>query len=206
MLRIGELGVHPPGALGVAFYVHAGAECFVGRGGDGISQPLKEVGSLQLMDQGRVRAVPLSGRILANLLEADALDRMPELLLVCCNPDQLALYTGEMTRFLENLSERGRLNTLEDIGRRVPVSLILPNGILAEQTIRTYEEQIQESVLMGRLPGINDAEIRALLDRVVRAVSLQAGGRKGVARTRSISSSERDRWSRRRRRARTRTG
>ena len=180
MLRIGELGVHPPGALGVAFYVHAGAECFVGRGGDGISQPLKEVGSLQLMDQGRVRAVPLSGRILANLLEADALDRMPELLLVCCNPDQLALYTGEMTRFLENLSERGRLNTLEDIGRRVPVSLILPNGILAEQTIRTYEEQIQESVLMGRLPGINDAEIRALLDRVVRAVSLQAGGRKGV--------------------------
>ena len=44
MLQINQLGVHPPGALGVAFYMHARAECFVGRGGDGITQPLKESG------------------------------------------------------------------------------------------------------------------------------------------------------------------
>jgi hypothetical protein len=136
MLHEGQLGVHPPGALGVAFFVHAGAECFIGRGGDGITQPLKDFGTLNLDDDGTLRSIPLRARIFANLLETDALDRMPELLLVCCNPDQLGLFTGELVRFLENLSERGRLQAPEDVRREVPILLILPNGILAERPAR----------------------------------------------------------------------
>jgi len=179
MLQEGQLGVHPPGALGVAFFVHAGAECFVGRCGDGITDPLKEVGSLTLDEGGGLRSVPLRERIFSNLLEADARERMPEALLVCCNPDQLGLFTAEMVRFLENLCERRRLSTADDVRRRVPILLILPNGILAEQTVQTYEEQLRESRLMGRLPGVGEDLSAALLDRVVRGVSLQAGGRRG---------------------------
>ena len=152
----GELGIHPPGALGVAFFMHGNAECFVGRGGDGITQPLKQVGALNLDDQGRLRSIPLDGRIFANLLEADALDRMPEVLLVCCNPDQIGLFTGEVTRFLENLTERGRLRSVEDIRREVPILLILPNGILSELTINTYAEQLHECVLLNRLPSLTE--------------------------------------------------
>jgi len=182
VLREGELGVHPPGALGVAFFVHAGAECFIGRGGDGITQPLKEAGALNLDDQGRMRSVPLANRIFANLLEASARDRLPELLLVCCNPDQLGLFTGELTRYLVNLAERGRLRSTADARREVPILLILPNGILAEQTLRTYQEQLHESRLMQRLPDVTDEVSEALLARVVRGVSLQAGGRRGGGR------------------------
>ena len=179
MLHEGQLGVHPPGALGVAFFVHAGAECFIGRGGDGITQPLKEVGTLSLDDHGTLRSIPLRDRIFANLLEADALDRLPELLLVCCNPDQLGLLTSELTRFLENLGERGRLKSLEDVRRELPILLILPNGILAEQTMQTYGEQLHESILMERLPELGDDVRQGLRNRVVRGVSLQAGGRRG---------------------------
>jgi len=179
MLREGELGVHPPGALGVAFCVHAGAECFVGRSGDGITQPLKQAGVLNLEEQGKLRGLPLETRIFANLLEADARGRVPELLLVCCNPDQLGLFTGELTRFLENLAARGRLRSRADIQAEVPILLMLPNGILWEQTVRTYQEQLQESVLMRRLPDLPEDAIAALLDRVVRGVSFQAGGRRG---------------------------
>jgi long-subunit acyl-CoA synthetase (AMP-forming) len=179
MLHDGQLGVHPPGALGVAFFVHADAECLIGRGGDGITQPLKELGTLSLDDSGTLRSIPLRNRIFANLLEADALDRMPELLLVCCNPDQLDLFTEELTRFLENLTERGRLRSCEDIRRQVPILLILPNGILAEQTLGTYREQLHEAALMQRLGELTEEMQIALLDRVVRGVSLQAGGRRG---------------------------
>jgi long-subunit acyl-CoA synthetase (AMP-forming) len=179
MLHDGELGVHPPGALGVAFFVHAQAECFIGRGGDGITQPLKDLGTLNLDDDGTLRSIPLRGRIFANLLEADALDRMPELLLVCCNPDQLGLLTGELTRFLENLCERERLKSLDDVRREVPILLILPNGILAEQVISTYTEQLHEATLMQRLSGVTEDMRAGLLNRVVRGVSLQAGGRRG---------------------------
>ena len=93
MLHEGQLGVHPPGALGVGFFIHASAECFIGHSGDGITQPLKEAGALSLLESGHLRSVPLSGRIFSNLLEADTLDHMPELLKVCCNPDQLGLLT-----------------------------------------------------------------------------------------------------------------
>ena len=179
MLQTGELGVHPPGALGVAFFVHAGAECFIGRGGDGITQPLKETGKLNLDDQGKLRSLPLRGRIFANLLEADALGRMPELLMVCCNPDQLGLFTAELTRYFENLAERGRLRSGADIDNEAPILLILPNGILSEQTIRTYDEQLQESMLMQRMPGVTEEMREALLQKVVRGISLQAGGRRG---------------------------
>lgn len=163
----------------MAFFAHARADCFVGRGGDGITQPLKKAGMFKLLDSGRPRSVSLAGRIFANLLEAEALGRMPELLFVCCNPDQLGLFTGELTRFLENLSERGRLGSLEAVRRHVPILLVLPNGILSEQTLRAYDEQLHESLLMQRLPGVTEAMIQALLDRVVRGISLQAGGRRG---------------------------
>lgn len=180
MLQEGKLGVYPPGALGVAFFIHAKADCFVGRGGGGITQSLKASGALKLLDGGKLRSIPLAGRIFANLLEADAMDQMPELLLVCCNPDQLASFTLDLTRFLENLTERNKLNSAEDIRRQVPILLILPNGVLAEQTLRTYEEQINESMLMGRLPGVTESMVPALLDRLVRGISLQAGGRRGI--------------------------
>jgi long-subunit acyl-CoA synthetase (AMP-forming) len=179
MLRTGELGVHPPGALGVAFYVHAGADCFVGRRDDGITEPLKKAGGFNLDDQGRVRRLPLANRIFANLLEIDARERMPELLLVCCNPDQLAQFTGEVTRYLESLSQRGRLRGDGDVRREVPILLVLPNGILAEQMLGAFREQLHEARLLGRLPGLTDEMEAALLARVVRGVSLQAGGRRG---------------------------
>ena len=40
MLLEGKLGVHPPGALGVGFFIHTGAHCLIGRGGDGITDLL----------------------------------------------------------------------------------------------------------------------------------------------------------------------
>jgi hypothetical protein len=179
MLQTGELGVHPPGALGVAFFVHARGDCFIGHHADGITQPLKEAGTFRLQGPDGVRAIPLAGRIFGNLLEADARERTPELLLACCNPDQLKVLTAELTRFLENLAARGHLTGDDDIRARVPILLILPNGILSELTLDTYAEQLNESLLLDRMPGVTEAMVGTLLDRVVRGVSLQAGGRRG---------------------------
>lgn len=180
MLCEGQIGVHPPGALGVAFFVHARAECFIGRGRRGITQQLMKAGRLLLDDGLRQKSVSLKGRIFANLLEADALDRTPELLLVCCNPDQLVEVTQDLARFLESLCERGRLKSVEDVTRNVPILCVLPNGILAEQMLQVYAEQLNESRLMGRLPGVTDEMLRRLTDRVVRGISMQAGGRRGA--------------------------
>ncbi len=180
MLKEGHLGVHPPGALGVAFFVHAGAECFIGRAGDGITHLLKNAGRLMLEDGGSARVVPLKGRIFANLLEADALGAMPEVLLACCTPAQLPGLTAELATFVENLVGRGHLRSVEDIRRHIPILLVLPNGILAEQTARIYRDQLVEASLLDRLPGVSQEMVDALLNRIVRGISLQAGGRRGT--------------------------
>ena len=97
MLKRGTLGVHPIGALGVALFVHARAECFIGRGGGGSTEIFRRAGWLRLDEGGVERTIPLAGRVFGNLLEADAHGTLPELLLVCCNPSQLASFTAELT-------------------------------------------------------------------------------------------------------------
>lgn len=179
MLCTDELGVHPPGALGVAFFVHAQAECLLGRGSRGITRQIQQAGRFLLDDGGRQRVVPVKGRIFANLLEADALGRTPELVMVCCNPAQLEDFSAEMTRYLENVVKRGWLKNVDDVGNHVPIALVLPNGILAEEMMQTYADQLAESRLLGRLPGVTEGMVTALLDRVVRGIALQAGGRRG---------------------------
>ncbi|MHC5022868.1 MAG: hypothetical protein ACYTGG_02995, partial [Planctomycetota bacterium] len=179
MLIPGQLGVHPPGSLGVGFFVHAQAECLLGVRDDGITDFLKDAGYMRLEVEGNQRVVPLGGRIYANLLEADAKEALPELLLVCCNPNQLAGFTGEVTRFLEGLAERGRLGSPRDVRDGLPILLILPNGVLFESTVNDFQDQINESILMDRLPGVTPEVQAAIVDRVVRGISLQAGGRRG---------------------------
>lgn len=180
MLKEGHIGVHPPGALGVAFFTHMNADCFIGRTDDGITRSLKEAGSLTLDEKGIQRSVGLKDKVFTNLLEADARSAIPELLLVCCNPDQLEAFTAEMTRFIENLAQRGRLRTVDDITQNTPILLILPNGILAQQTTDVYTEQLTQAALLDRLPGVDEQMIDALINRLVRGISLQAGGRRGA--------------------------
>ena len=147
MLISGHLGIHPPGALGIGFFVHARGECIIGMGGDGITETLEEVGCLRLEEAGAERVVPLRGRIYANLLEAEAKGALPELLFVCCNPNQLAAFTGEVTRFLESLAERGRLRGPGDVQASMPILLILPNGVLFESAASDFRDQVNESLL-----------------------------------------------------------
>jgi long-subunit acyl-CoA synthetase (AMP-forming) len=182
MLISGQLGVHPPGALGVGFFMHARADSLIGTSSDGITEALSEAGCLLLEEQGEQRMVPLRGRIYANLMEADAKGALPELLLVCCNPNQLAGFTGEVTRFLESLAERDLLGSPRAVREVMPIMLVLPNGVLHESAVNDFREQIEESILMDRLPAVTPETRDAILDRVVRGISLQAGGRRGSGR------------------------
>lgn len=179
MLNRGEIAVHPPGSLGVAFLWHAKAECFIGRGGGGITRLLKEKRSLLVEEHGEVHALGLEGRIFANLLEAEALHGVPELHLICCNPAQLTPVTLHVARFLEHLAEQGRLRGVDDVRANLPILLVLPNGIVFEDMMQTLTDQLRESVLLGRLPALSDGMVRAVRDRFVRGVAMQAGGRRG---------------------------
>ena len=179
MLASGKLGIHPPGALGVAFYLHANADCFVGRSGSKSIEALHKNGILRYLDGDVMRTIDIQNRVFTNPLDADARGELPELLLLCSTPDQLGEFTQELTNFLENLSSRGHMQSVQNVRDFVPIILVLPNGICTERMISDASDQLNESRLMGRLPNFTSDMANALQNRIVRGVAMQAGGRKG---------------------------
>ncbi len=179
MLATGKLGIHPPGALGVAFYLHANADCFVGRSGSKSTEVLHKNGILRYLDGDVMRTVDIQDRVFTNPLDADSRGKLPELLFLCSTPDQLAEFTLEIIHYLENLSSRGHMQSVQDVRDYVPIVLILPNGICTERMISEASDQLNESRLMGRLPNFTSDMANALQNRLVRGVAMQAGGRKG---------------------------
>ena len=129
MLATGKLGIHPPGALGVAFYLHANADCFVGRSGSKSTEVLHKNGILRYLDGDVMRTVDIQDRVFTNPLDADSRGKLPELLFLCSTPDQLAEFTLEIIHYLENLSSRGHMQSVQDVRDYVPIVLILPNII-----------------------------------------------------------------------------
>ncbi len=179
MLATGKLGIHPPSALGVAFYLHADADCFVGRSGSNSTEVLYKNGMLRYLEGDVMRTKDLNGRVFTNPLDADSHGELPELLLLCSTPDQLGEFTQELIYFLENLSSRGHMKSVQDVRDYVPIILILPNGICTKRMISEASDQLNEAILMGRLPNFSSDMANALHNRLVRGVSMQAGGRKG---------------------------
>ncbi|MDP7009308.1 MAG: hypothetical protein QGI78_07040, partial [Phycisphaerales bacterium] len=120
MLAKGKLGIHPPGALGVAFYLHAKADCFVGRSGSKSTETLHKNGILRYLEGDVMRTIDIQDRVFANPLDADARGKLPELLFLCSTPDQLGEFTLEIIRYLENLSSRGHMQSVKDVREYVP--------------------------------------------------------------------------------------
>ena len=179
MLATGKLGIHPPGALGVAFYLHANADCFVGRSGSISTEILHKYGILRYLDGDVMRTIDIQDRVYSNPLDADSRGELPELLLLCSTPDQLGEFTLEIIHYLENLSSRGHMQSVQDVRDYVPIILVLPNGVCTERMISEASDQLNESRLMGRLPNFSSDMANALQSRIVRGVAMQAGGRKG---------------------------
>ncbi len=180
MLKKDHLGVHPAGALSIAFFMHANAEYIIGRSGSDSIARLKESKVLRLRDQEDIREIALRRRLFANLLEAEAMNSIPEVILVACNPGQVDLFTQDVTRFVENLVSRGKIRDANDVEHHIPIMLVLPNGIVAEQVMDTFADQLNESKLLGRLPGIDTETTDRIMGRVARGIALQAGGRQGT--------------------------
>ncbi|MDP6542292.1 MAG: DUF2889 domain-containing protein, partial [Phycisphaerales bacterium] len=179
MLASGKLGIHPPGALGVAFYLHASADCFVGRSGSRSTELLHKNGILRYLDGDVMRTIDIQDRVFTNPLDADSRGALPELMFLCSTPDQLGEFTLEIIHYLENLSSRGHMQSVQDVRDYVPIILVLPNGICTERMINEASDQLNESRLMGRLPNFTSDMANALQNRLVRGVAMQAGGRKG---------------------------
>ncbi len=183
-LMEGTVGILPAGALGVSFFYHLtrqlshinGEVFFMERAGSASSESLRARGEIIIADSRQRHHVP-TGRILkADLLTCHQQGCLPEVLLVCPNPDQLLTILTHCVELLEKIYEKGEL-----WGGALPIPYIVlsSNGIYFQRLRQIFIEKIEEATLLGRLPDLWPNIMPQIVGRLLRGITIQTGIREG---------------------------
>jgi hypothetical protein len=176
----GSLGILPAGALGVAFFHHLtgklsrldGSVCFLEREGSASGRSLRAAGTLRIgeatIDTQRI-ARP-------DLLACFDAGWLPEIVLVCTQPDQLLGIMKSIVRLIERLHSTG---TLDDAMSDLPIFVLCSNGIYFQRVRQYFIELIEEAITFGRLPELWPERMPRIVGKLLRGVTIQTGQREG---------------------------
>ena len=180
-LQPGTIGILPAGALGVAFAYHltdrfanrSGDVCFLEREGSASGAALREKATLRVDDD--VITAPALWR--PNLLTCYAAGWLPEIVLVCTQPDQLLGVTRTVVRLIEQLHAD---DALDAAATELPAIVLCSNGIYFQRVRQYFVELLEESITFGRLPELWPERMPRIIGKLLRGVTIQTGQRVGA--------------------------
>lgn len=186
--KAGRAGILPAGALGVSFFYHLtqrvrkidGDVYFLERAGSASAKALRQRGEISIADEEGLHRVPTAGILKPDLLACYEENSLPDVLLVCPNPDQLTGVMGNLVELLEHIHQKRRLDTA---ALPFPLVMLCSNGIYYQRLRSWFVEKLEESVLFGRLPELWPDLMAVIVGRLLRGVTLQTGVRDGSGAT-----------------------
>jgi hypothetical protein len=178
------VGILPVGALGAAFYYHLTQGCtnnrdrvqFVSRRGSASSSALAQKGELTISSCGKFHPIQASTVCRPDLLACAAAEWLPDVLIVCTQPDQLLPMMGDYVKLLELLYAQTDLDSAVE---KLPFLVLSSNGIYHERVRRFLVELLEESMLYGRLPDLWSQSMGQIVGKLMRGVTIQTGHREG---------------------------
>jgi ketopantoate reductase len=182
-VRAGTIGILPAGALGVSFFYHLtrqlraddGGVFFLERPGSKSAAALREKGELIVADETQHHRVSTQERCPGDFLEQFERKSLPEVLLLCPNPDQLPAILRTVVQLLERMGQQGELANLD-----FPTLVLASNGIYYQRLRQQFIEQLEEATLLGRLPDLWPDIMPQVVGRLLRGVTIQTGIRDGA--------------------------
>ncbi len=185
MIRPGNIGILPAGALGVSFFYHltghladlSGGVSFIERQGSASAKMLQEVGYLQIVPDDQVcQRLSTQAIVQPDLLTCYQRGTLPEVLLVCPNPDQLLEVITACVQLLIEIHERGQLTTKN---LPFPCVVLCANGIYFQRVRQFFIEKLEEGTLFGQLPDLWPELMPKIVGHLMRGVTIQTGVREG---------------------------
>ena len=181
---IGGVGVLPAGALGMSFFYYFtqqlrhidGQVFFLERSGSASAKALRAQGECRVVDDAGTHYLTTAEIFKADLLDCFNAGWLPEVLLVCPNPDQLTGVIGNLVNLLEHIHQVGELTSA---ALPFPIVVLCSNGIYFQRLRLLFLEKLEESVLFGRLPDLWPDLMPRIVGRILRGVTLQTGVREG---------------------------
>jgi hypothetical protein len=182
--REGTIGIMPAGALGVAFLYHLtgkslqfdGEVFFIEREGSASGKAMRAAGLLRIDAGGQVHELRGAGWFQPSLPECAAAGWLPEIVLVCTQPDQLLGVMAGWVRLFELLHAWHG----ERAAEKLPVMMMMSNGIYFQRVRQFLIEKLEESTLLGRLPDLWPDEMPRVVGSLLRGVTIQTGQRVGA--------------------------
>ena len=176
----GCLGILPAGALGVGFFYHLtdelqrldGSVCFLEREGSASGAALRASGSLHIGDA--VIEMPRVAR--PDLPACFEAGWLPEIVLVCTQPDQLLGMMKTIVRLIELLHSA---DDLDESMSGLPAFVLCSNGIYFQRVRQYFIELIEEAITFGRLPELWPERMPRIVGKLLRGVTIQTGQREG---------------------------
>jgi len=181
-LEPGTVGIVPASALGVAFFHHLtrGSSAidasvqFLERPGSSSGRDLRESGCIRIEVEGEPRDLDAGSLLRPDLEGCHREGRLPEILLVCVNPDQILDVLAGLVRLLELAYEEGETGQWP-----LPTVILSANGIYFQRVRQVYLEMLEEATLLGRLPDLWPDPMTRIVGHLLRGVTIQTGVRKG---------------------------
>lgn len=180
-----SVGILPIGALGVAFHHHLTLRAaqpeqivvFLSRHPAAQGERWGEASSVRIETPAGRADLLLAGRLVGTLPEAAAAGRLPGIILVCTNPDQLFDVVADFVAVIEHAHRTGQL---VPAAAPLPLLVLCANGIYFQRTRSSFIELLEESTLLGRLPDLWPDLMPRVIGRLMRGVTIQTGLRSGA--------------------------
>ncbi|WP_341525611.1 hypothetical protein WKK05_23915 [Nostoc sp. UHCC 0302] len=180
----GSIGILSPGALGVGFFYHLTRQLtqldnqvyFLERRGSNSASSLKKSGKIAIATPDKIESIPTDTILKPDLLTCYQSGFLPEVVLICPNPDQLL---GVITTIAELLVLVEKHEKLLQPAESLPLFVFCSNGIYFQRFRQIFIEKIEEATLFGRLPDLWPSIMPQIVSRFLRGVTIQTGLREG---------------------------
>ncbi|MGJ3249360.1 MAG: hypothetical protein ACFE0I_25210 [Elainellaceae cyanobacterium] len=181
---LGMVGILPSGALGVGLFYHLTERLtrmtddvvFIERRGSSSAQALRASGTLLIATSSGIASIPTDVVLKPDLIECYESGQLPEVILICPNPDQLLSVITTSIELVIRLHEADQL--FQD-PLPFPNLVFCSNGIYFQRFRQIFIEKLEEATLFGRLPDLWSDTMPRLVSRFLRGVTIQTGVRDG---------------------------
>lgn len=179
-----SVGILGNGALGVSFFYHLTGQ---------IEDVDRDIYLVESLDSESAKKLKQRGSISIAVgdktycLSTDIVFRpplsicyqshfLPEIVLVCCNPDRLLEVITTVVDLLILMDQRGGIESQID---SIPLFVLCANGIYFQRFRQIFLEKLEEATLFGRLPDLWPDLMPQIVGRLLRGVTIQTGIREG---------------------------
>jgi hypothetical protein len=178
------VGILPPGALGVSFFFHLTQQLrrldnsivFIERRNSASAQALRQHGQIAIATPTGLASIATEQVLRRDLIACYEEGDIPDLVLVCPNPDQLLNVVTTSVELLVRIYETENLQTNS---MPFPTLIFCSNGIYFQRLRQIFIEKLEEATLFGRLPDLWPDLMPQIVSRFLRGVTIQTGVREG---------------------------